>query len=161
MNCGKSLQKILRQSFWIFGILGLMACTQGGSGFGSLEGAVGGDGVGLANQAGPADRPAVLVEADPVGDCSKYVQYPQDYEPEEVPETCLEAYELMRNPPQIIREPPVILVREEPGVIIREEESTELQMVPRKVDLEAFEANRMRTFQQEFLPNSQQEDSTE
>lgn len=118
--------------------LALVACTQGGGSLGTLQPATGGEGLGLDTQAGPVERPDILVEADPQGDCSPYVQYPDDYEPEEVPENCLEAYELSRNRPQRIPEEPVILIREEPGVIIQEDPDPNF-FIPYEADLEGFE----------------------
>jgi len=132
----------------ILGCFLLLACTQGG-GLGPLAPAAGPDGAGLENQAGPVERPAVLVEADPEGDCSKYVQYAQDYEPEEVPEYCLDAYEAMRNLPQVEREPPTILEREPPGVIIRDSDS-EFQLAPRTLDAEEIQVQRARQIQTQF-----------
>jgi hypothetical protein len=105
-------------TFLILFSLGLpLACTGGSGGAAAVDEAPSG----LSNQAGPVERPPVTVDSGPQESCVEYVQYAEDYEPEEVPELCKSAYENApkafhpQDPPELPQR--VIPVIEGPAVV--------------------------------------------
>lgn len=76
----------------------LTACVQGGA-VGEIAPATapGESRLGDPVAAGPVDRPPILVEGNPQGNCQEYIYHAEDYEPEEVPEVCREIHQAARE----------------------------------------------------------------
>ena len=100
----------------------LWSCTQGGGALAPAGSPLDGPG----NQAAAVDNQPILIEADPIDDCTPYTQDVENIDPNDVPENCKAIYEAYMEMAglEIIREEPVVLERVYP-VIEREEDSSD------------------------------------